>query len=226
MSFPPKLPLRLVIFDCDGVLIDSEGPSNRAVAEEVSTLGWPMDEAESMRCFVGFRLEQIAPLVEMRIGRAVPDGWIEHLRARIIEVLSREVAAVPGAREALRALDLLGVPYRVASNSSHKEMRAKFARTAMLALLERAHSADDVGIGKPAPDVFQQAARAEGVAPGACLVIEDSLPGVTAARAAGMACLGYVPNGDGRALQEAGATVIRSLGELPAMFRTATRHAA
>lgn len=226
MSFPPKLPLRLVIFDCDGVLVDSEGPSNRAVAEEVSKLGWPMDEAESMRRFVGFRLEQIAPLVEMKLGRAVPNGWVETVRQRIIAVLSNEVALVDGAREAVRALDLLGLPYRVASNSSHKEMRAKFARTGMLALLERAHSADDVGIGKPAPDVFLQAARAEGVPPGACLVIEDSIPGATAAKAARMACLGYDPHGDGQGLRDAGATVIRSLRNLPAMFRAALRHAA
>ncbi len=226
MSFPPKLPLRLVIFDCDGVLVDSEGPSNRAVAEEITKLGWKMDEAESTRRFVGFRLEQIAPLVEMRLGRAVPDGWVETLRRRIIEVLSREVLPIDGAREALRALDLLGVPYRVASNSSHKEMRAKFVRTGLIALLDRAHSADDVGIGKPAPDVFLQAARAEGVSPGNCLVIEDSIPGATAAKAAGMACLGYDPYGDGQGLRAAGATVIRSLGDLPAMFRTALRHAA
>lgn len=226
MSFPPKLPLRLVIFDCDGVLVDSEGPSNRVVAEAVSELGWPMDEAESMRRFVGFRLEQIAPLVEMQTGRFVPEGWVEMLRQRIIDVLSREVRLVAGAREAMRALDLLGVPYRVASNSSRQEMRAKFARTGLLALLERAHSADDVGIGKPAPDVFLQAARAEGVPAGACLVIEDSVPGATAAKAAKMACLGFAPHGAGEALRDAGATVIQSLGELPARFRTAVRHAA
>ena len=226
MSFPPKLPLRLVIFDCDGVLVDSEGPSNRAVAEEVSKLGWPMDEAESMRRFVGFRLEQIAPLVEMQLGRAVPEGWVELVRQRIIQVLSCEVQPVEGVREALRALDILSVPYRVASNSSHQEMRAKFARTGMLPLLERAHSADDVGVGKPAPDVFLQAARAEGVPAAACLVIEDSVPGATGAKAAGMACIGYAAHGDCAALSDAGATVIRSLGDLPAMFRAAIRHAA
>jgi HAD superfamily hydrolase (TIGR01509 family) len=226
VTFPPKLPLRLVIFDCDGVLVDSEAPSNRAVAEEVSKLGWPIDEAESMRRFTGFRLEQIAPLVEMQLGRMVPDGWVETVRRRIIEILSRELRPVPGAREAIRVLDLLGVPYRVASNSSQQEMRVKFARAGMLPLLERAHSADDVGIGKPAPDVFQQAARAEGVPPAACLVIEDSLPGATAAKAACMACLGYAPHGDGQALRDAGATVIRSLGELPALFRAASRYAA
>ena len=226
MSFPPKLPLRLVIFDCDGVLVDSEGPSNRVVAEEVSKLGWTMDAAESMRRFVGFRLEQLPPLVEPQIGRPVPEDWVETLRRRIIDVLARELRPVEGAREAMRTLDGLGVPYRVASNSSHKEMRAKFARTEMLPLLDRAHSADDVGKGKPAPDVFLQAARAEGVPPGACLVIEDSVPGAMAARAAGMACLGFAAHDDGQALRDAGATIIRSLAELPALFRAALRHAA
>ena len=226
MTIRPRLPLRLVIFDCDGVIVDSEGPSNRAVAKEITKLGWVMDEAESMRRFVGASLEQIAPVVEARIGRKVPDGWVEDLRLRIIAVLSKEVRPMPGIREALFAVEALGLPCRVASNSSHREMRAKFARTGLLALLERAHSADDVAHGKPAPDVFLQAAAAEGVRPGACLVIEDSVAGATAAAAAGMACIGLDPHGDGGTLRAAGATVIRSLQELPTLLRAAVRHPA
>ena len=226
MSFPPALPLRLVIFDCDGVLVDSEAPSNRVVAEEVSKLGWAMTEAESMRLFVGFTLEQIAPLVAARIGRAVPDEWVEALRQRIIAVLSREVALVPGVREAIAAAEGFGLACRVASNSSHREMRAKFARTGLMDLLERAHSADDVAAGKPSPDVFLHAAAAEGIAPGACLVIEDSVPGAMGAAAAGMACLGYDAHGDGARLRAAGATVFRAMSDLPALFRAAMRQAA
>ncbi len=226
MSFPPALPLRLVIFDCDGVLVDSEGPSNRAVAEEVAKLGWTMDEAESMRRFVGFTLEQIAPVVEAHIGQAVPDGWVELVRRRIIDVLSNELELMPGARAALAAVDALGLPYRVASNSSWREMQAKFARTGLLALLERAHSAYDVASGKPAPDVFLAAAAAEGVPPAACVVIEDSVPGATGAAAAGMACIGLAPHGDGAELRAVGAVVIRSLLELPPLLRAAMRQAA
>jgi len=226
VSFPPALPLRLVIFDCDGVLVDSEAPSNRVVAEEVSKLGWPMTEAESMEIFVGFTLEQTAPIVQARTGRPVPDGWVEALRQRIIAVLSDEVVLVPGVREAIAAAEGLGLACRVASNSSHREMRAKFTRTGLTALLERAHSADDVARGKPAPDVFLHAAAAAGISPAACVVIEDSVPGAMAAAAAGMACLGYDPQGDGARLRAAGASVFRSMTEMPALFRTAMRQAA
>ena len=226
MSFPPLLPLQLVIFDCDGVLVDSEGPSNRAVAEEITKLGWTMDEAESTRRFVGYQLQQISPVVEAHLGRPVPEGWIEHLRARLLHVLANEVELVPGVREALAALDVLGLPYRVASNSSRREMRVKFARTGLLKLLGRAHSAYDVPRGKPAPDVFLAASSAEGVPPEACLVVEDSVPGATGAVAAGMACVGLAMADSGAELRAAGATVIRSLLELPPLFQAAMRQAA
>ena len=226
MSFPPSLPLQLVIFDCDGVLVDSEGPSNRAVAEEVTKLGWAMDEAESMRQFVGFRLEAMPAAITAHTGRDVPDGWVEHVRARLIAVLAAELELMPGVAEVLSAVTAVGLPYRVASNSSMREMEAKFGRTGLMHLLPLAHSADHVARGKPAPDVFLAAAAAEGVAPGACLVIEDSVPGTQAAVAAGMACLCLVPHGDGAAQKAAGGTIIRSLSEVGPLLQRALRQAA
>ena len=222
-----KLPLRLVIFDCDGVLVDSEGPSNRVVAEAVSELGWPMTTAESCQRFIGYRLGDVAQAVEAHLGRPLPRGWVDVLRSRMIAVLSSELEAMPGAHDALAAVTALGLPYRVASNSSHEEMAAKFDRTAMTALVAgRLHSARDVARGKPAPDVFLHAAAAAGIPPDACIVIEDSVPGARAARAAGMACIGLAPHGDDPALREAGATLIRDFAELPAILRTAMRIAA
>ena len=219
--------LGLVIFDCDGVLVDSEGPSNRAVAQEITALGWPMTAAESMRRFIGFRLSDIPPVVEAHLGRPPPPGWVEHLRCRLVEVLGREAEPMPGIFDALQATMALGLPFRVASNSSHEEMRVKFARTGLAALVQgRVHSAHDVGRGKPAPDVFLAAAAAEGLPPSACLVIEDSLPGVHGAVAAGMACIGLDPHGGGAALRAAGAHPIRALSELPALLRAAMRAAA
>ena len=215
-------PLRLVIFDCDGVLVDSEGPSNRVCAEEISKLGWPMTTEESCARFVGFRLSDLPPVIEARIGRPVPPGWVELLRDRLIETLSSDLEAMPGAHDALRATAALGLPYRIASNSSHEEMVVKFDRVSMTELVHgRTHSARDVRAGKPAPDVFLHAAAAEGVPPSACLVIEDSVPGAQAARAAGMACIGLAPHGDDPALRAAGAVLIRSLAELPAVLRQA-----
>ncbi len=222
-----RLPLRLVIFDCDGVLIDSEGPSNRVVAEEVTALGWPMTTSESCAHFIGHRLSDLPPVIEPHIGRLVPEGWVERLRARLIAMLAAEAEAIPGAEAALRATLALGLPIRVASNSSHEEMRVKFRRTGLDSLVAgRLHSARDVAAGKPAPDVFLAAAAAEGVPPGACLVIEDSVPGAMAARAARMACIGLAPGGDDPALRTAGAALIRSLDELPPILRAAMARAA
>ncbi len=220
-------PLRLVIFDCDGVLVDSEGPSARVTAREISLLGWPMTPSEAMARFMGLRLSDMLPLVAAHTGRPVPPDWVEYVRDRLIETLANETEAMPGAAAVLQATTALGLPYRIASNSSHEEMAVKFARTGLAPLVAgRTHSARDVAAGKPAPDVFLAAAAAEGVAPQACVVIEDSLPGTRGALAAGMACIGLDPHGPGDALRAAGAHPIQALSELPALFRAAMRSAA
>jgi len=221
-------PLRLVIFDCDGVLVDSEIVANRVAAEAVTCLGWPMTTAESVAAFMGLRLSDMPPIVERLTSRPVPEGWVEQLRQAIMAALAQEAEPVPGAAAALRGVAALGVPYRVASNSSHEEMRVKFGRTGLAALVEgRVHSARDVGRGKPAPDLFLAAAAAEGAAPGACLVVEDSVPGCRAARAAGMACLGLVLHGDGAAaLAAEGAVPIGSLADAVAAVERAMARAA
>ena len=221
--------LRLVIFDCDGVLVDSEALANCVVAEECTALGLPMTTAESTALFMGLRLSDIPPVIARRLGRPIPEGWVEQLRSAIVAAMAEKVEAMPGAGAALRGVAALGVPYRVASNSSHEEMRVKFARTGLAPLVEgRVHSARDVRAGKPAPDLFLAAAVAEGVPPGACLVVEDSIPGVRAARRAGMACLGLVPDSEtrsqaGAALASEGALVIRSLSEVLPIVAEARR---
>lgn len=226
MSFTTTLPLRLVIFDCDGVLVDSEGPSNRALAEEITKLGWPMDEAEATRRFIGYQLKQVAPVVEAHLGRPVPSGWVELLRSRLVDVLGNEVELMPGIENVLEAVKAMGLAHRVASNSSMAEMRVKFARTGLDGLLARAHSAYDVARAKPAPDVFLAAAAAEGVPPEACVVVEDSVPGATGAAAARMACIGLDAHGDGAELRAVGAHVVHHLSELPPLLRSAMRLAA
>lgn len=214
--------LRLVIFDCDGVLIDSEPVVNRVVAEELTRLGWPMTAEESCARFLGLDLNAMIPLIEEAIGRALPATWQAATQARIVVALWNDAPMVPGAREALEATTALGLPWRVASNSSHEEMQAKFGRNGLLqAVAGRLHSFTDVPHGKPAPDLFLAAAAAEGVLPVECLVVEDSVPGVTGAVAAEMTCLGYARHGDGTALAAAGATTLGSLFDLPLLLRKA-----
>jgi len=220
-------PLRLVIFDCDGVLVDSEGPAARVTAREVSALGWAMTQDEALARFIGLRLADMPALVAAHTGRKVPPGWVEHVRDRLIETLADEAEAIPGAIAVLQATTALDLPYRVASNSSHEEMAVKFARTGLAPLVAgRTHSARDVAAGKPAPDLFLAAAAAEGIAPDACVVVEDSLPGIRGALAAGMVCIGLDPHGSGEALRAAGAHPVRALSELPALFQAAMRAAA
>ena len=221
------VPLRLVIYDCDGVLIDSEAIASRVCAEALTELGWRMTPAESMAQFMGYSLSGMLPMIEARIGRPVPPGWVAQLCERLVQAMEEESVTVPGAAEALQATAALGLPFRVASNSSHAEMAVKFGRTGLDRLVAgRLHSAGDVRAGKPAPDVFLAAAAAEGVPPAACIVVEDSVPGTRGAVAAGMAVIGLDPHGNGAALRAAGAYPVRSLAELPALFRTAMRRAA
>ncbi len=217
-------PLRLVIFDCDGVIVDSEPVTNRLTAAEFSELGWTMSAAEAERMFLGMNFEAMVPVVEARLGRRLPADWAKRFVDRLVEVLEREVEPIPGAPEALAAISALGVPWRVASNSSHAELHAKFTRLGISDLVAgRLHSHHDVAQGKPAPDLFLAAAAAEGVTPAECLVIEDSVTGARAAAAAGMDCLGYAPHCDGAALRAVGAIPFRSMFELPGLIRSARR---
>ena len=220
-------PLRLVIFDCDGVLVDSEAAASRLCAAEITALGWPLTTEQSLEHFMGMTLRDMVPVIERHLGHPVPSGWSEILRDRMLDVLAREVEPMPGAAAVLRAVAALGLPYRVASNSSHAEMAVKFPRCGLDALVAgRVHSARDVARGKPAPDVYLLAARTEGVPPSACLVVEDSVPGTEAAVAAGMAVLGLAPHGDGADLAALGARVICSLDEVVPIARAAMRAAA
>jgi HAD superfamily hydrolase (TIGR01509 family) len=216
-----RTPLRLVIFDCDGVLVDSEPVSNRIIAAELTGQGWPISVAEANRRFLGMTLGDMRPLVEQRLGILPPD-WQEALQARITAALAREAVAIDGALEALQAVTAMRLAWRIASNSSHAEMAAKFARIGIGALVAgRVHSHDDVALGKPAPDLFLAAAAAEGVTEAECLVVEDSVPGVRAAVAAGMDCLGYAAHGDGAALLAAGAAPFSDMRLLPGLLAAA-----
>jgi HAD superfamily hydrolase (TIGR01509 family) len=190
----PK-PLRLVIFDCDGVLIDSEPLSRRVIAEEAAALGWAFSEDDA-KAYTGLPWSDLRPIFAAATGRSLPEDWALVMQRRVIAAMAEGLHPVPGAAEVLDATRALGLTLRVASNSSHEEMAAKFATTGLASRVQGLlHSARDVARGKPAPDVFLAAAAAARVEPAACLVVEDSRPGIAAARAAGMACVAYAPEG-------------------------------
>jgi beta-phosphoglucomutase-like phosphatase (HAD superfamily) len=221
-----RRPLELVIFDCDGVLIDSEPVCNRVVAEILTQDGWPMTANECEQRFIGMSFYTMQPQIEAHLGRSLGQDWVDRVVAVVTDAMAREVEPVAGARDALDAVTAMGLKWRIASNSSHIEMAAKFGRANWLELVDgRLHSSVDVialgGQGKPAPDLFLAAAAAEHIAPAHCLVIEDSIHGANAARAAGMDCLGFAAHNDGAALRTAGAVPFHSMHDLPALLRAA-----
>ncbi len=217
-------PVRMVIFDCDGVLIDSEALCNRVVAAFLTEAGWPMTAAECEQRFIGMSFYDMKPVIEARLGHDLGFAWVDRLVIAVTETMARESEPMPGARAALHAVSAMGRPWRIASNSSHAEMDAKFSRAGWTDLVAgRLHSSTDVialgGAGKPAPDLFLATAAAENISPEHCLVIEDSVHGATAARDAGMACLALVPRGDGGPLRATGAIPFRSMRDLPDLLK-------
>jgi HAD superfamily hydrolase (TIGR01509 family) len=220
MSVPhaldPKGSLRLVIFDCDGVLIDSEAPAIRLILEEVSGLGLAITADEAVRRFAGLSLIQAQRLLEAETGRSLGPDWGPRLQERLVTLMREEAVPIEGAESALTALAALGLPFRVGSNSSHAEMDAKFSRVGFTRHIprDRIHSANEMGRPKPDPHVYLHAAAREGVPAEQCVVIEDSDTGARAAQAAGMACVLLRPDGPMPADPWPGLVRIAHLDEL------------
>lgn len=183
----------LVIFDNDGVLVDSEPISNTILAGYLTELGHPTTYHESLRDYMGAALHRVHDLVLERTGQRLPDDFDEVLHQRIFAAFARELTPVHGAADVLGDLVAKGVPYCVASSGSHQRIRVGHQVTGLDEWFEEewVFSADDVGRGKPAPDLFLHAAERMGVSPERCAVIEDSRLGVDAARAAGMDVYGF-----------------------------------
>jgi HAD superfamily hydrolase (TIGR01509 family) len=181
--------VELVIFDCDGVLVDSERIAVRVNVALGAQLGWPITETEVIERFVGRSATSIGELVAARLGDEVAAVWGREFERLHRDAVDVDLVAVDGITEALDAITL---PTCVASSGSHDKMRHTLTRTGLYHRFDgRIFSASEVARGKPAPDLFLHAANKMGVLPSACVVIEDSRYGVQAARAAGMRVLGY-----------------------------------
>ena len=207
-----------VLFDCDGVLADSEGLVNGLVARDLSTRGWPMTGAEAAEHFLGMALPAMVPVIEARVG-PLPRDWGRALSAHIAAHMMDALEPVPGAPEAVRAVLAAGIPAAVASNAGRDELRAKLARLGLLeAFAGRVFSFEDVPRPKPAPDIYLAAARSCGALPGDCVVVEDSLLGARAGVAAGCRVLGLARETDASVLAAAGAAPFASMDALPGLL--------
>lgn len=210
--------LQLVIFDCDGVLVDSEVISNDVLARALTAEGLATTLAEARRDYQGLLLADIVSSAREKLGRPLPVDWLERYERDRAEVFQRELRPVAGAAEAVRRISAAEVAVCVASQGKLEKTRLSLGLTGLRDLFPGAalFSAYSVPRGKPHPDLFQHAAAIMKARPSGCVVVEDSPSGVTAAVSAGMRAFGYAADSDERALREAGAEILRSLKELPA----------
>ncbi|MCX4435687.1 HAD family hydrolase [Streptomyces mirabilis] len=205
----------LVIFDNDGVLVDSEPISNTILAAYLTELGYPTSYEESIRDYMGSAMHRIHELVQERSGQRLPEDFDDVFHGRVFAAFERELQPVPGAVQLLEKLAADEVPYCVASSGSHERIRVGHRKTGLDRWFDegRVFSSQDVGRGKPAPDLFLYAAERMSVAPERCVVVEDSPLGVRAANAAGMDVYGFTAMTPAAKLT--GATQLFSgLGEL------------
>ncbi|MFF3321146.1 HAD family hydrolase [Streptomyces sp. NPDC002889] len=209
----------LVIFDNDGVLVDSEPISNTILAGYLTELGHPTSYEDSLRDYMGGAVHRVHDLVRERTGLVLPESFDETLHARVFAAFERELAAVDGVTDVLGKLGADGVPYCVASSGSHERIRVAHRRTGLDRWFAEGtvFSAQDVGRGKPAPDLFLHAAERLGVAPERCVVVEDSPLGVQAARAAGMDVYGFTAMTSAQKLPGAKG-YFTTMAELPALL--------
>jgi HAD superfamily hydrolase (TIGR01509 family) len=181
--------VELIIFDCDGVLVDSEVISCRAHAETLTRHGYPITAEQVFDRFLGVSEREARQAIESEIGRKLPDDFELQVDAATLQFYANDLRPIPGIGEAIAAIAL---PKCVASSGTHEKIRRGLTCAGIHDLLTpHIFSAAQVKRGKPAPDLFLFAAGQMATLPARCLVIEDSVPGVTAARAAGMAVLGF-----------------------------------
>lgn len=210
----------LVIFDCDGVLVDTEPVSNRVMAEVIREAGVSMSVEEVTEAFAGMRLDDIALGVEERLGKSLPEGWVIAFEERRAAEFRKGVEAIAGVADALTAIDAAGVQTCVASQASLQKVKLTLSLSGLIEHFAESSlfSSRMVERGKPCPDLFLLAAREMGFRPADCVVVEDGVLGARAGRRAGMNVLGYAPDGKAERLTREGAATFVSMARLPALL--------
>ncbi|NGM89117.1 HAD family phosphatase [Parapusillimonas sp. SGNA-6] len=218
-------PFDAVLFDCDGVLVDSEPITNRVLNEMLREMGWDISPEDCMRIFVGKAVKDELPLIEQHTGVRIDDDWTREFRARRNAALETDLVEIPGAPQAVRALHAaLDGRIAVASGADKHKVELQLAKVGLAdCFAGRIFSGQDLPRTKPFPDVYLAAAEALGVPPSRCAVIEDSVTGATAGVAAGATVFGYSPNDIGHsspdALRAVGvAHIFTDMADLPALL--------
>ncbi len=209
----------LVIFDCDGVLVDSEPITNRLLQADLAARGLTLELDEIMRLFVGGTMRAVGETAA-GMGADIPPGWVEGFYEQMYEALAGGTPPVAGIVGVLDRLDAAGLPYCVGSNGSLRKMQITLGQTPDLwrRLKDRLYSAHVIGLAKPDPGLFLKAAADFGVAPGRCAVVDDSPTGCIAARRAGMRCFGYAEHDDGARLAVEAAVPFHRMDDLPGLL--------
>lgn len=218
-------PFDAVLFDCDGVLVDSEPITNRVLVQILGEMGWHLSAETCMQIFTGKAVKDELPLIEQHTGIRIDDDWTKVFRARRNAALDSELVEIPGAPEAVRALHTaLNGRIAVASGADLHKVELQLAKIGLAhCFAGRLFSGQDLPRSKPFPDVYLTAAQALGVPPSRCAVIEDTATGATAGVAAGATVFGYSPTGVGHssadALRAAGvAHIFTDMAELPTLL--------
>jgi HAD superfamily hydrolase (TIGR01509 family) len=207
----------LIIFDNDGVLVDSEPVANQVLASLLTEYGFPCTPEESIATFMGHSMPQVRAMVEERLGRPVPADLEARYIAQLFPTFERSLRPIPGIEDALRAIDQTVC---VASSGTHERIRLTLGAAGLWDRFGgRVFSAQDVVRGKPAPDLFLHAAASLGVDPRRCAVVEDSPAGVTAANAAGMTSFGFARLVPAERLGHATGAVFSDMRRLPGLLR-------
>ncbi len=208
-----------VLFDCDGVLVDSEGAALELIAADLAEHGLALTPTALRREVIGGTASECWRRARA-LGAALPDDWVEDFYLRLYARLARGTALIPGVVGVLDALDRAGIPYAVGSNGRPEKMQVTLGQhpDVLARLKGRLFSGQSEGRPKPAPDLYLRAAAALGVPVGRSVVIEDSPTGAQAAEAAGMRCYGFAPHDDGAGLIAAGAIPFHNMQDLPALL--------
>lgn len=211
---------KLVIFDCDGVLVDTEGTSNRRLAEWLTTAGYPIDYETCRRRFEGTSMKSVQAEIEAT-GVMLGADFVERWNLALPDLFAAGVEAVPHVRDVVEAIRAAAIPYCVASSARVSKMHITLGATGLLPLFEHAmFSSTMVARGKPFPDLFLHAAASMRAEPADCIVIEDSVAGTKAGRAAGMTVYSYAgdPFADPEALAAAGGIVFTDMRRLSGLI--------